>query len=208
MDLPQKREKWKHKSSVLYFTSLNSTINDKFNTKIRLTDTFESSNKLVKVFYGSKDSFTPLQPFLPWGFANFEPFTCLPKVNNVCNNIILQIEHFQDLKKTKNCAVPSETTQDLVNLASVPFPWSLAVHHRSVAFRVRLCEIRSSWGKGWIKAASLDFAAQSFWFQVMILYISQDNKLSSCGLRMFQISTINSQLLERSLWTFKASWLV
>ena len=135
MDLPQKREKWKHKSSVLYFTSLNSTINDKFNTKIRLTDTFESSNKLVKVFYGSKDSFTPLQPFLPWGFANFEPFTCLPKVNNVCNNIILQIEHFQDLKKTKNCAVPSETTQDLVNLASVPFPWSLAVHHRSVALR-------------------------------------------------------------------------
>ena len=156
---------------MLYFTSLNSKINDKFDTKIRLTDTFESSNKLVKVFYGSKDSFTPLQPFLPWGFANFEPFTCLPKVNNVCNNIILQIEHFQDLKKTKNCAVPSETTQDLVNLASVPFPWSLAVHHRSVAFRVRLCEIRSSWGKGWIKAASLDFAAQNFWFQVMIFRV-------------------------------------
>ena len=200
MDLPQKREKWKHKSSVLYFTSLNSKIKDKFNTKIRLTDTFESSNKLVKVFYGSKDSSTPLQPFLPWGFANFEPFTCLPKVNNVYNNIILQIEHFQDLKKTKNCAVPSETTQDLVLYPS----------HGPLLFITgqSRCVIRSSWGKGWIKAASLDFAAQSFWFQVMILYISQDNKLSSCGLWMFQISTINSQLLERSLWTFKASWLV
>ena len=86
---------------MLYFTSLNSKINDKFNTKIRLTDTFESSDKLVKVFYGSKDSSTPLQPFLPWGFANFEPFTCLPKSNNVYNNIILQIEYFQDSKDKK-----------------------------------------------------------------------------------------------------------
>lgn len=33
-----------------------------------------------------------------------------------------------------------------------------------------------------IKAASLDFAARSFWRQVMILCISEDNKLSSCGL--------------------------
>ena len=33
-----------------------------------------------------------------------------------------------------------------------------------------------------ITAASLDFAAQSFSCQVMILYISQDDRLSSSGL--------------------------
>ena len=41
-----------------------------------------------------------------------------------------------------------------------------------------------------ITAASLDYVAQSFWCQVMILYISQDDKLSSCGLWMVQISTL------------------
>ena len=189
---------------MLCFTSSNSKINDKFRTKIRLTDTFESSNKLVKVFYGSKESSTRLQPFLSRILNHSPVYLKL----TMCKTILYYKLSTSKTQKTKNCAVPSETTQDLVNLASVPFPWSLAVHHQSVAFRVRLCGIRSSCGKGWIKAASLDFAAQSFWFQVMILYISQDNKLSSCGLWMFQISTINSQLLERFLWTFEASWLV
>ena len=118
---------------MLYFTSLNSKINDKFNTKIRLTDTFESSDKLVKVFYGSKDSSTPFQPFLPWGFANFEPFTCLPKSNNVYNNIILQIEYFQDSKDKKLRRAKWNDTRS--GKPRVPFPWSLAVHHRSVALR-------------------------------------------------------------------------
>ena len=43
-------------------------------------------------------------------------------------------------------------------------------------------------------------------FDVMMLYLSQDDKLSSCGLWMFQISTmVNS---ETSLWTLEAFLLV
>ena len=41
-----------------------------------------------------------------------------------------------------------------------------------------------------ITAASLDFAAKGFCCQVMILFISHDDKLSSCGLPMVQISTM------------------
>ena len=121
---------------VLYFTSSNSKINDKFNTNIRLTDTFESSNKLVKVFYGSKESSTPLQPFLPWGFANFEPFTCLPQVNNVYNNIILQIEYFQDFKRPKIAPCLENDTRSGKPRVCI-LPMVPCCHHRSVAFRVR-----------------------------------------------------------------------
>ena len=44
-----------------------------------------------------------------------------------------------------------ETTGETSHrLLSVPFPWSLAIHHQSLAFRTRLpCENRSAWGGGW-----------------------------------------------------------
>ena len=162
---------------VLYFTSSNSKINDKFNTNIRLTDTFESSNKLVKVFYGSKESSTPLQPFLPWGFANFEPFTCLPKVNNVYNNIILQIEYFQDFKRPKIApCLKNDTRSGKPRVCILPMVPCCSSPVSRVS-RSRLCKIRSSWGKGWIKAASLDFSARSFWFR---LWFSTFHRTISC----------------------------
>ena len=38
-----------------------------------------------------------------------------------------------------------KTTEDLagVRLPSVPFPWSLAVHHQSLAFRAILCHAKN-----------------------------------------------------------------
>ena len=41
----------------------------------------------------------------------------------------------------------------------------------------------------------------------MILHLSQDDKLSSCGLWMFQISTM-ANFETVSLWAFEAFWLV
>ena len=36
-----------------------------------------------------------------------------------------------------------ETTGGRLRLPSVPFPWSLAVHHQSLAFRARLCHAKN-----------------------------------------------------------------
>ena len=37
-----------------------------------------------------------------------------------------------------------ETTGETsLRLLSVPFPWSLAVHHQSLAFRARLCHAKN-----------------------------------------------------------------
>ena len=37
-----------------------------------------------------------------------------------------------------------ETTgETALRLPSVPFPWSLAVHHQSLAFRARLCHAKN-----------------------------------------------------------------
>ena len=40
--------------------------------------------------------------------------------------------------------------RDALRLPSIPFPWSLAVHHQSLVSRSPLpCEKRSAWGGGW-----------------------------------------------------------
>ena len=56
-----------------------------------------------------------------------------------------------------------ETTGETsLRLPSVPFPWSLAVHHQSLVSRSPLpCEKRSAWGGGWI----WDLLACSVWAQ-------------------------------------------
>ena len=40
--------------------------------------------------------------------------------------------------RSQRCLVPRRLSLDENALSSVPFPWSLAVHHQSLAFRARL----------------------------------------------------------------------
>ena len=55
---------------------------------------------------------------------------------------------------TRRCLVPrrlsfdenvraKEGGKETTGLLSVPFPWSLAVHHQSLAFRARLCHAKN-----------------------------------------------------------------
>ena len=48
-----------------------------------------------------------------------------------------------------------KTGKTALNLSSLPFQWSLALRHQSLAFRALLfskpCEKRSAWGGGWIE---------------------------------------------------------
>ena len=53
--------------------------------------------------------------------------------------------------------------RDALRLPSVPFPWSLAVHHQSLVSRSPLpCEKRSAWGGGWDRAS---VHTQESWFR-------------------------------------------
>ena len=65
-----------------------------------------------------------------------------------------------------------------LRLPSVPFPWSLAVHHQSLVSPSPLpCEKRSAWGGGWsscMKAENPVVKTPSFWNRFFHCFLSVD----------------------------------
>ena len=73
------------------------------------------------------------------------------------------VELIRPPERSEACLVPRRLSFDEnlrakeggkeTRLPSVPFPWSLAVHHQSLVSRLPLpCEKRSAWGGGWLEA--------------------------------------------------------